>query len=324
MISGISVVVFASQRLGLVQFSQSNREEDNLIAYYAAKAGIEDGLARVRFNRDVEIGEGHVTGGEIHASSQGRFGPSFYFGLTGAKYPSTEDYTFKSETSDGLNLSNVPGLDYDTLGQYYKLDVQFRQYAIGITSKPETPNIGSLSSAAPTLDKDQSVSLTGFSHRDPPYYLRYVFRAEKACVDANPAFVQLEQLREGNTQVIEQIKVRFNGATTVESNIGGNNWQIMTQPKQVTMIRATAYHCPVIFGMINSKTRTSDGMREDRSEPIDSLRTLITSTGYYGNARTTLVADVDRVSNTLIGVYDYNLYTGGGNIAPGVGTGRDR
>lgn len=54
-IAGIITVVFSTQRLALVQFAQTGREEDNIQALYAAKSGIEDGLLRYRFNRDVEL-----------------------------------------------------------------------------------------------------------------------------------------------------------------------------------------------------------------------------------------------------------------------------
>ena len=50
----IITAVFSASRLALVQFNQANRDEDNIFAYYAAKAGIEDGLIRFRYNRDAE------------------------------------------------------------------------------------------------------------------------------------------------------------------------------------------------------------------------------------------------------------------------------
>src|SRR3990167_1356421 len=58
--AGIIIVVFGASRLTLVQYNQANRDEDNVFALYAAKAGIEDGLLRYRYNRNTETADTKV------------------------------------------------------------------------------------------------------------------------------------------------------------------------------------------------------------------------------------------------------------------------
>lgn len=318
MISGISVVVFASQRLGLVQFSQSNREEDNIYAYYAAKAGIEDGLARYRFNRDTEIG----TAGDITAPErQVIYGKSFYYGLNNALFADSENF----EANTNQSISNVDGLNFDSSQQFYKLEMRFS--IDSLTYNTELPS--EVESDMKDLKKDNSVTLTGFNTdpTQPEAYLAYNIGVDKTqCdnLDQGKTFVQMEQLRQDNNQVVAQRRVLLTPQQTIKnSTTDGGNWSL--RPPGITVptaVRLRAYGCDIKFGLALSKSLLGNGGVEDRGGFIDSLTTLITSTGHYGNAKVTLVAEVDRTSNTLIGVYDYNLYSGG-DIAPAGGVGAD-
>lgn len=287
-ISGVLVVVFAAQRISLVQFSQSSREEDNILAYYAAKAGIEDGLARYRFNRDVQT----------------LSGKAFRYGITSARYPQTATF----EVDNNEDLSSTAGLNYDPKEQYYDLEVKYKVPSIGIATN------GTLDwASAKTAAKDTAVELTGFENRadNLPYYLRHAFQFQ--CSD-NRAFVQLEQITEGG-QVLTQKQVRWGGNPIYDSMGVNENWDIKTTNDITTTLRFRPYFCDVKFALITSTTTSGSGVGTTRGPEIDSLTTVITATGYYGSSKRTLVAEVNRISGALIGIYDYNLYAGGGNVS---------
>ena len=111
-IAGITTIVFSTQRIALVQFSQSVREEDNLAAYYAAKAGVEDGLARYHFDKN----------------TQTLVDKMFRFDLTAGTAPDpNESYEIPSNTSitDG-----VGGEDFNPKHQYYDLVISYKTRAI--------------------------------------------------------------------------------------------------------------------------------------------------------------------------------------------------
>jgi hypothetical protein len=287
-ISGVLIVVFAAQRISLVQFSQSSREEDNILAYYAAKAGIEDGLARFRFNRDAQTLNGKV----------------FRFGLTNAKYPQVASF----EVDKNEELSSTIGIDYDPKNQYYDLEIKYKVPSLGFTANG-TVDWASAKSAT----KDTVVELTGFEDGTSglPYYLRHAFQF--LCTD-NRAFVQIEQITERG-QVLTQKQVRWQNNATYDSKDFNENWEIRTASDLTTKLRFRPYYCDVKFALITSATTSGTGVGTNSGPPIDSLTTVITSTGYYGSSKRTLVAEVDRISGTLIGVYDYNLYAGGGNVS---------
>lgn len=289
-VSGVLVVVFAAQRISLVQFSQSSREEDNIVAYYAAKAGIEDGLARYRFNRDVK------TPNDM----------AFRFGLTTAKYPTGGTGTFEVNSDEDLSATN--GLGYDPKEQYYDLEVNYKVPSIGISTAGalDWPN-------AKTATKDNVVELTGFENRSDnrSYFLRHAF--EFQCGD-NRAFVQLEQITESG-QVLTQKQVKWDADRLYDSSSVIENWEIKTSNDIVTTLRFRPYFCDVKFALVSSMSNSGLGVLTDRGPEIDSLTTTITATGYYGSSKRTLVAEVNRVSGALIGIYDYNLYAGGGNVS---------
>ena len=50
------------------------------------------------------------------------------------------------------------------------------------------------------------------------------------------------------------------------------------------------------------------------SEPLDTGVTKVESVGTYGKTRRKLVAEIDRKSGAILGIFDYTLYTGEGDI----------
>ena len=275
-IAGIVTVTIGTQRLSLVQFNQATREEDNTYAFYAAKAGIEDGLLRFRHERDVE-----TSTNKVHRLN-------------------VTDGVTAGEISKDTLISQAT--DYSPTDQYYDLAINFKTERIGEFNFSGTP---------PVMNQDQEIELTGFSNEVPSYFLRYAFRwQDEAGCRAKDAFVQIQQI---NTPASTGDSLL--GQTIVRMPVSGNTYQSRATSSNLLITRTTglssvvrmrAYHCPVQFAA--NTTLSNNGV--DGGPTFDSLTTKIVSTGYFGQAKRTLEATVDRKSGRLISIYDFNLYSG--------------
>ena len=107
--AGIIIVVFGASRLTLVQYNQSNRDEDNIFALSAARSGIEDGLLRFRYNRNAETGEGKIV----------------RFDLTRGQSPGDS----AGEVLESQLITKTA--DYNPADQYYDMKLAFRGGQIG-------------------------------------------------------------------------------------------------------------------------------------------------------------------------------------------------
>lgn len=278
--------VFGASRLTLVQFNQANRDEDNIFALYAAKAGIEDGLLRFRYNRDAETTDNKVQ-----------------------RYNLTTGIS-AGEVNEGLKSSFAP------TDQYYDMKLNFRKGQIGSF----VPN--SAGSNLPVA-KDDILELTGFPNSPAKYYLRY--RIEFTDCGNSPTssrLVQIQQISQttfsNNPITYDQITVRYPAGAVVDSKDSSANILVRTDDSSLTnSIRLRPYGCSVKIALVTSLTDAGTGQNNNDAGPLfDSLKSIITSTGYYGAAKRTLIAEIDRSSGQLIGIYDFNLYSGTGNISP--------
>jgi len=289
-IAGIVTVTIGTQRLSLVQFNQATREEDNLFAYYAAKAGLEDGLLRFRYQRDVETSVDKV----------------FRFDVTGG--------VAAGEVNVGaINQGNPQGFDYETNHQYYDLSIDFRDKAIG------TFNLNEFGDNKTLVEGDE-LQLTGFpnpTNYQNSIYLRYAFEFVGENCNDRGAFVQIEQISDVNGSTVlaqHQARIPLVGAR-VDSSESSQNLEIKTNTSYATYVRLRPYHCGVKYAF--AATTTPNGPGNEPNDPeFDSLLTKITATGYYGKAKRTLQAQVDRKSGTLLNIYDFSLYSGEGSIVP--------
>lgn len=274
-IAGIVTVTIGTQRLSLVQFNQATREEDNTFALYAAKSGVEDGLLRFRYERDVET---------------------------------VVDRVHRFNVTDGLSYGEVDRTrpisseaDFSPTDQYYDLAIDFK-----------TDRIGDFATMtqSPTLEQDKEIELTGFPNNQDNYYLRFAFRWEDitAC-RAKGAFVQFQQATTPATgdSLFNQKVVRTPGTgDVVDSRSTNENILLSSSTGLASVLRLRAYHCPVQYAF----TTTYSNNGESGGPEFDSLTTKISATGYFGEAKRTLEATVDRKSGRLISIYDFNLYSG--------------
>ncbi|MEX1123749.1 MAG: hypothetical protein WEC81_01090 [Patescibacteria group bacterium] len=294
-VAGITTIIFSTQRIALVQFSQSVREEDNLAAYYAAKAGIEDGLARYRFDRNTQTTPDK----------------KFRFNLTKATYPpSVENFEIDSDTGieDGIND------DYDPNYQYYDSVINFKTTSINVND-----GIFDFSGSNDRLEKDSVINLTGFSQTTSVYYLRYGFRFASTCdpADLDKAFVSLQQIKissDGSNIVSQDIAAYANPTVSdyIYDSAAIANMQINNPGNStVSSIRVRAYYCNVEFAFVTTTGITDTGDSRTIGPEFDGLTTEILSTGYFGSAKRTLIAQVNRQTGGLIGIFDFILYSGG-------------
>jgi hypothetical protein len=275
-IAGIVTVTIGTQRLSLVQFNQATREEDNTFAFYAARAGIEDGLLRFRHERDVETATDTIHRVDL---------------TSGIDAGEVNKDTLISQTAS-----------YSPINQYYDLTINFKTDQIGEFNFSGTP---------PVMKQDEEIELTGFSNEIPNYFLRYAFRwQDEAGCRAKGAFVQIQQVNTPATtgdSFLGQIIVRMPASgNTYQSRSTSSNLLITRTTGLSSVVRMRSYHCPVQFAA--TTTLSNNGV--DGGPAFDSLTTKILATGYYGQAKRTLEATVDRKSGRLISIYDFNLYSG--------------
>lgn len=291
----IITAVFGASRLTLVQFNQANRDEDNIFALYAAKAGVEDGLLRFRYNRDAE-----TTSADGSTATIQRF-----------------DLTAGSNAGEVTAIQPITAVaNYSPAKQYYDMKLNFRGDQIGNFAANTTYNI----------TKDDILELTGFPTWTDKYYLRYRFDFIGTGTECDNALVQIQQVRGTNDSqrpiIYDQVTVKKPAVSfIVDSRESSSNMFVRTDPSQNTQqatssIRLRPYGCSVKYSLATSKTDNGDGQGVDKGPAFDNFKSIITSTGYYGAAKRTLIAEIDRSSGQLIGVYDFNLYSGTGNISP--------
>lgn len=242
-IAGIITVVFASQRLSLVQFSQSGREEDNLFAYQAAKAGLEDGLLRYRFNRDVEI----------------------------------------TEPGQDINLTDgKEGAEGNAKDTRYNLQIEYKTNELKDVA----------------LNKDDSLDLSGFEASTNAGVSMALAVSRKNPTDTN-CKLQSQQLRQVmSDSPTTTYNPYVHDITTNPFNIEISIYTAITgSPKLINLLRLRAVNCDLVI----NTAKLNNGN-------IDGLTAKIISTGYYGSAKRTLIAEIDRRTGRLQEMYEMTLF----------------
>lgn len=299
-IASIMTIVLGTQRVSLVQFAQSNREEDSLFALYAAKAGIEDGLVRFRHNRDVETGLDKVF--RMDLSSGEAVGGSL-----------------DHEVVAGSPISDI-GASYRPSGQYYDLNIDFKVRQVG--AFPPTTGTPTGTGGGIKIAKDEAFQLTGFSNED--FWLRFAFQAynpgtNDPCSSSITPLVQLQKISSNTTSgpALEQVPVTL--VNNAYDSSGGNNIRVAPDLNtRLNILRIRPYGCDVRVSFMattgaggqvvsNNANHRFDGLVNLTGTPI----TRVTATGYFGQAKRTLIGEIDRKSGQLIGIYDFNAYAGG-------------
>lgn len=285
-IAGVVTVIFGAQRVTLVQFNQSNREEDNISAYYAAKAGIEDGLIRYRFERNVETLPGKV----------------FRHNVTSGVPEATE-------VDEAGSIGGV--VNYRPTDQYYDLKIAYKTDRININGLTGATEF----TADRKIAKDDLIQLTGFESGNSSYFLRYAFRFDPSCSSENlsRAFVQVEKITTAGA-LTQENALPTNGL--FDSKAVAKNLPINSSGDLASTVRFRPFYCAVEYALATTNTNDGSGDSNNAGPKFDSLTTTITATGYYGSAKRTLIGTVNRLTGQLIGVYSFNAYSGTSDIEP--------
>lgn len=283
-VAGIVTVTLGTQRLALVQFGQSVASVDNVAAYYAAKAGIEDGLARFRFSRNADT---------IQSGSTN----------TAERYDLTAGQSV-GYVADNTNITAAGG--YKPTHQYYDLKIAYRLSSLSV----------------PTIAKDDTFELTGFPDSAADYYLRYQFTwaaAQSGCFVTMQVISQTPSGVQAQPQVVVN---QIGSQTAYDSAAQGTSLLIRTGTgggSVANTVRIRPFGGPTCAtGDIAASFATVTGPSGTTAANVDfdSTQTKITATGYVGSVKRTLLATVDRKSGTLISLYDFNVFGGTGNITP--------
>ena len=192
------------------------------------------------------------------------------------------------------------------------MKLQFRSDRLGLFDGDTSKN--------PVVLKDEFRELTGFPLVWPrAYYLRYRFEFFNCdAIPVNNHLVQIQQISDPIRY--EQFTVNKPAIDVVvdsrDSTIG--NLFIRSDPASpsqslTSSIRLRPFGCSIRYAFATTDAKGSGG---DPGPRFDNLTSTITSTGYYGDAKRTLIAEIDRISGQLIGIYDFNVYAGTGNISP--------
>lgn len=295
-IAGVITVTVGAQRLVLVQFAQSNQETDNVFAYNAAKAGIEDGLVRFRYNRNVQttttpkalVYRYDLTTGTAAAGGNGEVDPA----------------------------SDLPGSSSDEI---YDLAINFKSQQIGMNADG-SPAFNATNAVA----VDDFVQLTGFAQSAQPYFLRYAFNfvdpiTGAACTNS-AAFAQLQVTYfnpANNSTTLTNVTTPA-GQYLYDSSTAIANIQVNPGAQLIKSVRIRPFYCSAQFAFNTSLSSTADGkgVGADAGPVFDNLTTAITATGYYGAAKRTLLATVNRQTGALINIYDFTAYAGSGSVSP--------
>ncbi len=284
-VAGIVTVTLGTQRLALVQFSQSISDEDNLGAYYAAKAGIEDGLARFRFGRNADT---------IQSSNSN----------TTERYDVTNGQSL-GYTADNTVITTAAG--YNPNHQYYDLKIAYRSDSL--------QNV--------TIAQDDTLELTGFPDSSNDYYLRYQLNFPASQTGCFVTIQEVTQSTGGFQYQPQVVANQIGSQTTFDSAAQGSNLLIRTSSggaHVATLVRLRPYApgpgCTNGTVVASFSTVTGSNSITSAGVNFDSTQTIITATGYVGTTKRTLIATVDRRSGALLSIYDFNAFAGNGSIQP--------
>ncbi|MBI2589643.1 hypothetical protein HYW32_01265 [Candidatus Berkelbacteria bacterium] len=285
-ITVIGSVSFAVANTTLSEFRSQARLEDGLNAFAASSAGIEDGLARWRFNRN----------SEVPADDNGS--------CTAAPRPTTSTtYYDRVNLTDGtvetcIDPENVDPPDpadivYD-IKMYYKRDPGEDERVVGQNS-PQ--------GYIPALKQDTSVEydVTELEQQNGQVLLNWDFLQQVFC---------------GSSQYFEVTALDSQGQITHKENFDpcpfgsssqyGGFWNFPLNGGNKLRFR------PYGDDLDSYTLRPINGSQA----ALDGRFTTIETVGYYGTSKRKLKLVLDRLSGTILPIYDYVLFSENSGINP--------
>lgn len=280
----VGLILAGIVRFAVVQLQTASGLEDGTLAYAAAEAGIEEGLLRWRYDRNVELPV--VNNQETIPNT-----PVERVDLTTGATPSVV----------ALGTLLPPATD-----SAYDLRIWYKAPKIGDATKLSDPNYEY------RINKDQTAQVDVSNLRGEILQLDYAVpagdqaRVEVSLVTQNgcPAVAGVTP---DLCEVSKQLSDMATGGTLlipIPAGLDQNPFRVRIKPFIFKAGTATAAEPTSYITYALKPTKSASSL-------IDSGTTIIESTGYYGNAKRKLVAKINRLSGTILGIYDYAVYCGG-------------
>lgn len=270
--SAIAVFVFSIGGATIGEIETSGALEDSTIAFSAAEAGIEEGLLRWRFNRNIELPEVNMTEDNFKG---------IRVNLTSGEVSAT--------LLDSPPESNATDSVYD-LRMWFKADA-----------------IGSADLASPTyktrLFKDQTLELDVSSLRGQTLVFTYLSPTGYA------ARIESHIIADDGSGLIFETSKQLTELSSGRSvNIGpipegSDGLGYLVRIKPFIFETASGAAAPESSSVNYALTPETPGSL------VDGGTTYIEATGYYGTAKRKLLAKIDRKSGTILGVFDFVLFS---------------
>lgn len=266
LVAVIGTIAFAIGRVSISSFTQVVRLEDSANAYSAATAGIEDGLLRFRFNKDVQT--------PLNCGNDFPTKNSQYYTRINLTQGTAQD-CIDPQASGPPNPSDIA---YD-IKVSHKLEP-------GDPEVQQTTNTSRGTIVA--LARDQAIEydasdLTGSIAIEWDYASRQPFNnVEVTILDAN-----------GNV---------------LDKRLVKNPNQASGQLPSLSVASADIVRIRSLGSDLSKYEITS-------SEPLSSRTTTIEVVGYYGRSKRKLELTLDRISGSILELFDFVLFSGSGDVS---------
>ncbi|MCA9388777.1 hypothetical protein KC644_03400 [Candidatus Berkelbacteria bacterium] len=281
LVAVIGTIAFAIGRVSLSSFTQVVRLEDSLNAYSAATAGIEDGLLRFRFNKDIET-------------------PTSCDGSD-----STPTRSSQLVTRVNLSQPNTSPVCVNPLGNtpspgdiIYDLKISHKLEP----GEPEVQNTKTTSRGTiVALAHDQAIEYD-VSDLTKPIQISWEYENPGSLSPNNTNSVEISLLDSGGGLVSQDSSAK----KLIKENSGAPN--SATFP--ITGIRPDIIRIRAYNSNLSSYRIQSLG-----GEPLSSRTTFIEVTGYYGRSKRKLELSLDRISGSILELFDFVLFSGSGDVS---------
>lgn len=283
----VTTLVFEVGRLTINEIRQTDSLSDSSVAFHAAEAGIEDGLLRWKFNKNVELPQADMTESNNLALRVD---------------------LVTNQVVASADSSRPPA---NSRNSTYDLKIWYKANQIGDPAALGTPNDNN-----PKLVRDESKEFDVSNLTGKNIEIRWLKDAKSPSNPLNAYNVNLEWSLFQQDPVSQQITTIAGGlldasqdSLTVSVPAGGTNYKI-----RIKMFIGSG----VVNGFITSPGPDDAFSRYTIREPsggkIDTGTTYIESTGYYGRAKRKLRITVDRATNTILGLYGFVLGSPGSSL----------
>ena len=231
LIGSVGALALAVSRIILSELKITTSYSDSVVAYQAAEAGIEDGLLKFRFNRNIE------------------------------------------QDLQPVSMNN---------GAKYDLNINYKNQDGKVTGE---------------LKKDESIELD-VSNKPFPISIDWHGKTKPGGVK-HTGWVEWRILGSNNTESEWHLIPLSDAASSDGSGV----------------ISATVLNPQILrIKFLSKEDDAAITYTLSSAKALDSTKTKIESLGIYGKSQRKLVAEIDRKSGAIIGIFDYTLYAGEGDI----------